>query len=174
MHLLSDKSSTSVQLAPRFLRGALAMSFLTMTACSGPQKGPVIDPGAYSGPPMTVDSSEAEHIVVTSSPSGGWRFTLDQVREAYQTQRAFVTMRRPNPALSNTQAVVEQRVATTVYRDNNIQVYARVVAFDDLDPATPYRLAVSAPANLTPLPVRQREKPRAQSEPARPAQPPAK
>lgn len=161
MHSLSDNTPRSVQLARRFLRGALFASLLAcVAACSSTQRGPVVENSAYIGPPVIIDSSQSEHIAVFSIPSGGWRLTLDQVREAFKTQRAFVTLRRPNPGLYNTQAVVEQRVGTSVDRIQNVQVYTRILAFDDITSEVPYRLSASAPANTTPLPPRQREKPR--------------
>ncbi len=166
MHSLSDNFSRSVQLARLFLRtprrialtlaAATGLSFIA--GCFGSVRGPVIDATSYDGPAITIDSSQREHIAAITAPTGGWRCTLDQVRDAYRAQRVFITLRRPNPALYNTQALVEQRIGTTVPRDKNVEVFARVIAFDDLSPETPYRAATKADGNPTPLPPRQREK----------------
>ncbi len=161
MHFLSDNFSRSVQTARRFLRPMLPALALGLASCSSPARGPIIEPGAYLGPEVTIDSTTREHIAVVNSPSGGWRCTLDQVREAYQTQRAYITLRKPNPGLYNTQAIVEQRIGTEIPRNQNVEVYARLISFDDISPEEiPYHLATKSEGNKQPLPPRERERPR--------------
>lgn len=162
MHLLSDNLSRSVQLARRFLRPAQVCLALAAAAalpgCYGSVKGPVVETAAYTGPGITVDSTHREHMAVVSAPSGGWRCTLDQVREGYKVQRVYVTLRKPNPGLYNTQAIVDQQIGTTVPRASAVEIYARIIAFDDLTPEAPYHLAAKADGNPEPLPTRQRER----------------
>lgn len=85
----------------------------------------------YSGPPIAIDSSGREHVLVLSAPSAGWSFTLDMVRESRRRQDLYVTIRRPNPLYEYAQVVVEQRLASPVPTSQPVAVYARVLGHDE-------------------------------------------
>jgi hypothetical protein len=95
----------------------------------------------YLGPPMALDTSAAQHMVVLQAPTPGWVATLDRVAEQYRHQAVFVTLRRPNPGFLYPQVIVEQRVATTVPSASPVKVYARVLAPEKKDSSAPYVLA---------------------------------
>lgn len=124
---------------------------------SGPSR-PEKDSQAYSGPPITIESSEAvaaappaglgligaQHILVLSAPTAGWSFTLDSVQDAYQRREVFLTIMRPNPAYPGARTAVEQRMASEVERRAPIDVYARVLDYTSNPEPSPYRYAVSS------------------------------
>lgn len=123
--------------------GALAAG-----GCSSSSEGPAIAAEAiYSGPTITLDSAGEEHVAKVLAPTGGYRFTIDQVRETKDAMRAFLTLRRPDPTMYHTQAMVEHRVASTVPTWTGIEVYAREVEFihSDTQDEVAYSLVLKAP-----------------------------
>lgn len=98
----------------------------------------------FSGPPLTIDSSGPEHVLVAHLPNPGFRFTLDATRERFNRRDVFVTLRRPNPTVLYPQIVVDQRLSTTVKPETPITVYARLVEFDDPNSTVPHALAIES------------------------------
>ncbi|MEX2219558.1 MAG: hypothetical protein WD749_12465 [Phycisphaerales bacterium] len=93
-----------------------------------------MSPAPYAGPPVAVDSSGPQHILIFTAPTGGWAVQLDQTVRDLDRTRVYVTTRRPNPAFQQTQALVDHRIATTVPPETPIEVYIRS-ALHDQEPA---------------------------------------
>ncbi len=80
----------------------------------------------YQGPEISIDSAGPQHIILVQAPSAGWTVVFDQTRPALGTTEVFVSLIRPNPAFQHAQAVVEQRLGSTVASNSRINVFARV------------------------------------------------
>jgi hypothetical protein len=118
---------------------------LVLIGCTGSPSPPEIDSGPFSGPPITVNSKNTEHVLVAQLPNPGYSFTLDLTRDGFNRRSVFVTFRRPNPTVLYPQMVVEQRLATGVNSQIPITVYARLVDFDDRSRRVPHSMAVETP-----------------------------
>jgi len=97
--------------------------------------------GAYSGPPVTIDSMSDMHVVVMQAPTAGWTLEVDDERRRRGGYDAFITITTPNPAYSHAQVEVEQRLATRIRGDQAIAVYARVLDVAGKGRASGYGLA---------------------------------
>jgi hypothetical protein len=138
---------TTKRLAATLLLGSLALAgALTTTGCSS-SGGPVAGAAAYDGPPVSVDSTGREHVVIIKAPSTGWRVTLDQVREIHRARRVFITIRKPDPTLNAISREVDLSVSTSVPKWENVEVWARQVNFVDDGETREYSLAVRATAS---------------------------
>lgn len=112
------------------------------SGCAG--RSAVQDSAPYAGPPIEIDSAGPTHHVVMHAPTSGWAFTLDRVDEVRGGREAFVTIRRPNPAMIYSQAIVEQRIGTGVPATTTLRVLARVQEFTDAPASGAYRQAAPA------------------------------
>src|SRR5262249_14283176 len=106
---------------------------------------PTISNQAYDGPPMTVEGSAGQHVVVMTAPTSGWGFGLDRTRREFGRIDVFVTATGPDPAVIQSQALVRHEVGSTVPTSNAIDVYARVLSHGEKASDQPYRLVLSAP-----------------------------
>lgn len=113
----------------RAIFGVAGLSVLLAVGC-GSSPGPVAAPGAWTGPSVQVATRTREHVAVVNAPSAGWQVTLEQVREVYKGRRVFITIRKPDPTQMHAQMIVELQVGTTVPVWENVEVWARQVAFD--------------------------------------------
>lgn len=102
------------------------------------------DPAPYSGPAAEIRPTARTHTAVFTTPTGGWRVSLDGVRQQFDVWRAFVTLRAPDPSDIVTQAEVAHAIDTTVLLRENIEVYARSVGKHEEAGSAPYRLAIQA------------------------------
>ena len=93
----------------------------------GSEKPLRTSPEPYRGPAVALDSGGSQHIAIVTTPTGGWSVQLDQARRRLEATDAFITLRRPNPAVLTTQALVEHRVATSVPTGTAVVVYVRVL-----------------------------------------------
>ena len=112
--------------------GALfaACVLLVHIGCAARNSVPQTTSGSYVGPPLSlVHENDATHILF-SAPSPGWTITLDEVVDAFKRRDAFVTIRLPNPEYAYAQVVVEQRVATTIPRDQTARLFVRFLKHD--------------------------------------------
>jgi hypothetical protein len=105
----------------------------------------------YDGPPIRVDSAGPQHIVIVSTPSGGWAVQLDQTRQEFERTDVFITARRPNPALLQTQAALDHFVATTVPSQRAASIYLRVLDYKRDSGDASYHLAALATPPATPI-----------------------
>jgi len=109
--------------------GPLLVLAAILGACSSHSGLPEPIPGAYSGPPIIADIFNGEHLLIASLPGAGYEFMLEGTREGFRVENAFVTLRRPNPAVLYTQAPVQLRLATGLPSRTEVRVYARVVDY---------------------------------------------
>jgi hypothetical protein len=116
--------------------GALA-PFLEI-GCGDPKALPDLSSAPYAGPPVRLDASGDNYVVLLSSPTPGWVVTLDRVADQYRHKAVYLTIRRPNPTFYYPPAVVEQRIGTSVLSPEAVEVYARVLAFDSREGDQPY------------------------------------
>lgn len=103
---------------------ATAVLGIGLSGCTGPAI--VIDPAPYAGPAMRIEAGERDHVAVFTMPTGGWGLRFDRVRERYDAQEVFLTLRKPGANEAATQALVEQRVDTRVRLGRGVEVYARI------------------------------------------------
>jgi hypothetical protein len=103
---------------------------------------------AYAGPPLALDTSQAEYTVVIQAPTPGWAVTLDRIAEQYRHQAVFVSLRRPNPGYLYPQVVVDQRIATNVATTGPVKVYARILDPDTRRSKGAYVLAAQSDGTL--------------------------
>lgn len=127
---------------------ALVAAFQTVIGCTGRPALPATSSDPYVGPPLALDSSGPEHMVVIQAPTPGWVATLDRVAEQHRHQAVFITVRRPNPAFLYPQVIVEQRVATTIPTTGPVRVYARVLAAEKKDSSAAYTPAAQSEGTL--------------------------
>ncbi|MBL8746411.1 MAG: protease complex subunit PrcB family protein [Phycisphaerae bacterium] len=85
-----------------------------------------IDDAPYVGPAVRIEPGERDHVAVFTMPTGGWGLKFDRVRERFDAQQVFVTLRRPASTEITSQAIVEQSVDTRVRLKNSVEVYARI------------------------------------------------
>jgi hypothetical protein len=110
--------------------------------CSGGAPAPERRAEPFAGPAVRIDRQDRQAIVILTAPSPGYQPVLTQTLPAEGRQDVFITVRRPNPALSHAQVLVEHRIATGVPSDREVWVYARLVPFDaPKEGSGPYSLA---------------------------------
>ncbi len=115
-----------------------------VSGCRGSGSGrapPKAISASYDGPPVEVESSGPQHVVVFQAPSAGWSFTMDRSEPARRTTDVFLTATRPNPAFMHAQQVVPLRAGTGVPADKPVDVYVRVLDFGRAGGSEPYRPA---------------------------------
>lgn len=135
------------------MKHALAiLLLLSLAACGDRLLIPRPDDQPYQGPPLSVDSSGAQHVVVAQSPTPGWEFSLERVVEKLGGREVYVTLRRPDPRFVMIQQVVEQRLAVPVESQTPIEVYALVLEHDDRGEHDRYPLAARSAAAPPPSP----------------------
>jgi hypothetical protein len=135
---------TSRTLYAALLALAAAAVPLLVIGCGSTKAIPPIANGAYAGPPMGLDGSQENYLVVIHSPTPGWVATLDRVVDQYKHKAIFITLRKPNPAYFYGQVQVEQRVGTAVLSSESVKVYVRMLSFDQRAGDEPYTLAAQA------------------------------
>ncbi len=130
------------------LAAGLIVASGTLPACKGSGRRPVkATPGAssYDGPPVEVDASGPQHVIVFQAPSAGWSFSMDRAESTLRVTEVFVTATRPNPAFMYTQQVVHLRAGTGVDAKKPVDVYIRVLDYGARAGSEPYRLVTHAP-----------------------------
>jgi hypothetical protein len=99
---------------------------------------------SYDGPPVQVESSGPQHVVILQAPSAGWAFTMDRSEPARGTTDVFLSATRPNPAFMHAQQVVPLRAGSGVAAGKPLDVYVRVLDFGNAGGSEPYRFATRA------------------------------
>lgn len=127
------------------LPGAAVGAPSLLIGCAGSVSPPEIRPEPFTSPQVGVDSSGGEQVVLIRAPEPGWMPKLDVVLDGYHCREAYITLRRPNPAMLRAQMMVDQRIATGVGAGTAIKVYVRAVSFDGKAEGA-YGLAASADA----------------------------
>ncbi len=109
------------------LAAGIVCSAGVLPACKGGGRRPVkSSSGVYDGPPVTLDSSGSQHVVVLQAPSAGWTFSLDRAERKLRGTELFLTATGPDPAFMHAQHVVSLRAGTGVESDRPVVVYVRV------------------------------------------------
>ncbi len=134
----------------RSSRAALTLVALCLGAAlagcaDGKAREPIVAATPYRGPSIRTDTDARQHRVVLEAPSGGWRFTLDQVRKRFGSFDVYVTAREPDPTFNHTQAIVVQQAGTGVDPAVPIRVMARVIPFNANADREPYFKACESP-----------------------------
>lgn len=113
------------------LAAGVAIGLSALPGCKGGTRRPVkaAAPATYDGPPISVESSGAHHVVVLTAPSAGWAFTMDRSEPALRSTEVFLTATRPNPAFMHAQQVVPLRAGTGVDAAKPVDVYVRFLDF---------------------------------------------
>ena len=127
------------------LVATLALAALTAAGCAG---GPIGSGGSdgtfqvliYTGPPVTIESEGPNHIVVVTTPTGGWSLIWDERAE----EAVYLTLRRPDPDFFHTQQLVGHRVGSGVPSGGPLAVHVRIVDHGEPGDDQPYALAASA------------------------------
>ncbi|MFN0131234.1 MAG: hypothetical protein ACKVW3_01680 [Phycisphaerales bacterium] len=107
--------------------------------------GPRIElrtPARASSGAVAVERGGRKHVVIVLAPSSGWAVGFDREDRAFDRTDIYITLRRPNPAELQTQAIVTQEIATPADATRPARVYARVLDFDAPARSQPYELAV--------------------------------
>ena len=127
------------------MRWLMLVASVVLIGCSSSgTRPPTANDQGYDGPPLSVGQVGDEHLVVLTAPTAGWTFSLDEVRSRMGGKDVFVTVRRPNPAYLHPQAVVEQNLGTRVPLSDPIDVYARVLDYDDKGKRLVYYFATTS------------------------------
>jgi len=108
----------------------VALWAVVSIGCAGSAPAPEIGSERPAGIEPRLDTQAGEHVVVLTCPSPGYLPALTRVMDAHHHRNVFITVRRPNPAVSYTQQLVEQRVATGVPAAVPVWVYVRLIAWD--------------------------------------------
>lgn len=106
--------------------------------------GREIDRGSmHDFPPITLDSSGDEHVIVMQAPHPGWGLELDAVRPARDGKLVFASARMPDPDRMYPQVITPMRLGTTVPASDKMELVVRLISHDD-EVAGPYRPAAEA------------------------------
>ena len=82
-------------------------------------------------PAMMLDSSDEFHMLTMQAPNPGWSILIDKDELSPVGMRVFVTVRRPDPSFMYPQVIVEKRLKSDVMTDTGIEIYARLLDFDE-------------------------------------------
>ena len=135
-----------IRVRPALLAIAIgALAPFTEIGCGGQKALPDLTSAPYAGPQVRLDASGDTYVVILSPPSPGWVVTLDRVADQYKCKAIYLTIRRPNPTFYYPQAIVEQRIGTSVLSPAAAEVYARVLPFDSRDGDQPYSYVTRSP-----------------------------
>jgi hypothetical protein len=115
---------------------------LVEIGCSDPKALPKVTTGTYAGPPMVLNSSGEFYVIFVNSPAPGWTPTLDRVADQYKFKAIFITLRKPNPSFYYPEGEVTQRIGSAVLCSEAVEVYARVLAFDQPAEDEPYTMTI--------------------------------
>ena len=127
------------------LVATLALAALTAAGCAsdpGGRRGPdaTLQLLIYTGPPVTIESDGPKHIVVVTTPTGGWSLIWDERAE----EAVYLTLRRPDAAFFHTQQLVPHRVGSGVPSGGPLAVHVQVLDHGEPAADRSYALAASA------------------------------
>jgi hypothetical protein len=125
---------------------ALASALVLLAGCGSRSREPLISPSSYTGPEIRTDTDSRQHRVMLEAPSGGWRFTVDQVKKRFGAFDVFLTARRPDPTFNYTQAIVHQYAGTGVEPSVPVTVFVRIIDFTSTGEKEPYARAAESAA----------------------------
>ena len=94
----------------------------------------------YAGPPVTIESHSPNHIIVVTTPTGGWSLIWDERAD----EAVYLTLRRPDSGFFHTQQLVPHRIGSGVPSGDPLAVHVRVLDHGEPAADQPYALAASA------------------------------
>jgi len=115
--------------------GLTIAALAPLSACQLHKKLPWVSTEAIietdaSIPPLALESSNGLHVVTYRAPSGGWTVAIDRSERIADGTRLYVTIRRPDPAFSHTQALVDLHALSNTPDDQPVELVARVLERD--------------------------------------------
>jgi hypothetical protein len=123
----------------------------TLVGCNATQKGGETpeEPAdreihravAHEYPPISLDSSGREHVIVLQGPNPGWRLDLDAVQATRDGTVVYATLRQPDPERMYPQVITERRLGTTVPSTEPVELAVRILEHGDASDAAPYHSA---------------------------------
>lgn len=119
----------------------VALAFSTVSSC-GSRPVPEASDDAYAGPPIGLESTGPQHIVVMDAPMGGYSMMIDRVQERAGFHDIFVTVRTPDPRFVHTQAVTRLRALSPLASSTPVRVCTRVLAADEDPDSLEYPIAI--------------------------------
>jgi len=102
-----------------------------MGGCMKFNKGPEMSERLKNAPPIRLDDSQDVHILVMQAPNPGWSFWIERDERTRDGMRVYLTMRRPDPTMLYPQVIVEKNLRTGVRTETPIQIYGRVLEFEE-------------------------------------------
>lgn len=131
-------SRNSFALALALAMGALALGVLPIAGCSVWENRPRLrkqeikmDVSTAGVPPIRVEALDGRHMLIMQAPHSGWMIEMDKDERTPDGFRILVTVRRPDPSFLYPQAIVEKRLLTEIHGDARMDIYARVLNFDE-------------------------------------------
>ncbi len=127
------------------LVATLVLTALIAGGCAsdpGDSSGPdaPVQPSIYAGPPVTIESDGPNHIIVVTTPTGGWSLIWDERAD----EAVYLTLRRPDPSFFHTQQLVGHQVGSGVASGESLAVHVRILDHGESATDQPYALAASA------------------------------
>ena len=124
--------------APLVLAALIAAGCASDPVGSGGSDAP-LQSLVYAGPPVTIESHSPNHIVVVTTPTGGWSLIWDERAD----EAVYLTLRRPDSGFFHTQQLVPHRIGSGVPSGDPLAVHVRVLDHDESAGDQPYALAAS-------------------------------
>jgi hypothetical protein len=117
-------------------------ALFTLAALSGcvSRNIPQVSEGTHVGPPLTLESSGPNHLVVMEAPSAGYSLTIDRVLERAGGSDIFATIRTPDPKYVHAQMIVTLQAAVPLASTTNARLCARVLAPGEEGDSDGYRV----------------------------------
>ncbi|MEM9372090.1 MAG: hypothetical protein AAGA55_00465 [Planctomycetota bacterium] len=81
-------------------------------------------------PPIVLEAANNRHVVAFRATSGGWTISIDRTDIVPDATRLYVTIRRPDPAFSHTQALVDLHALSNTPIEQPVELVARVLEHD--------------------------------------------
>lgn len=94
----------------------------------------------HEWPPVSLDSSGREHVIVMQGPNPGWRLELDAVQATRGGRVVYATARQPDPERMYPQVITNLRLGTTVASTEPVELVVRLAPHEG-DAAGPYQPA---------------------------------
>ena len=93
----------------------------------------------YAGPAVTIESHSPNHIIVVTTPTGGWSLIWDERAD----EAVYLTLRRPDSSFFHTQQLVPHRIGSGVPSGDPLAVHVRVLDHGESAGDQPYAMAAS-------------------------------
>ncbi|HZW10523.1 MAG TPA: hypothetical protein VFF69_11530 [Phycisphaerales bacterium] len=107
---------------------------------AGVKSGKIDRSAEHEWPPVSLDSSGREHVIVMQGPNPGWRLDLDAVEATRDGKIVYATVHQPDPERMYPQVISNVRLGTTVAASEPVELAVRIRAHDGSE-AQPYRSA---------------------------------